>query len=122
MFVSTRRFETLASIRYCIICSAAGTKDAIQTRCWTTRRTWSRRRRIVAKADRERVRYSPSSDGAHEGIPVGDHREVDGVQARHRGRENLAAIEERKPLPKVIQGVRFQNGIEVIEMPAHHAA
>ena len=25
-------------------------------------------------------------------------------------------------LPKVIQGVRFQNGIEVIEMPAHHAA
>jgi transposase-like protein len=25
-------------------------------------------------------------------------------------------------LPKVVQGVRFQNGIEVIEMPAHHAA
>jgi hypothetical protein len=24
-------------------------------------------------------------------------------------------------LPKVVQGVRFQNGIEVIEMPAHHA-
>lgn len=25
-------------------------------------------------------------------------------------------------LPKVVQGVSFQNGIEVIEMPAHHAA
>ena len=25
-------------------------------------------------------------------------------------------------LPKVVQGIRFQNGIEVIEMPAHHAA
>jgi putative transposase len=25
-------------------------------------------------------------------------------------------------LPKVVEGVRFKNGIEVIEMPAHHAA
>jgi hypothetical protein len=25
-------------------------------------------------------------------------------------------------LPKVVQGVKFQNGIEVTEMPAHHAA
>ena len=25
-------------------------------------------------------------------------------------------------LPKVVQGIKFQNGIEVIEMPAHHAA
>jgi len=25
-------------------------------------------------------------------------------------------------LPKVVQGVKFKNGIEVIEMPAHHAA
>jgi len=25
-------------------------------------------------------------------------------------------------LPKVVQGVTFQNGIEVVEMPAHHAA
>jgi putative transposase len=24
-------------------------------------------------------------------------------------------------LPKLVQGVRFQNGIEVIEMSAHHA-
>jgi len=25
-------------------------------------------------------------------------------------------------LPKVVRGVRFQNGIEVVDMPAHHAA
>ena len=25
-------------------------------------------------------------------------------------------------LPKVVQGIKFQNGIEVIKMPAHHAA
>jgi hypothetical protein len=25
-------------------------------------------------------------------------------------------------LPKVVQGVKFQNGIEVTEMTAHHAA
>jgi putative transposase len=25
-------------------------------------------------------------------------------------------------LPKVVQGVRFQNGVEVIEMPTNHAA
>ena len=48
------------------------------------------------KPDRERVRYSPSSDGADEGIPVGDDRQIDGIQARHRGRKDLAAIEGRK--------------------------
>jgi hypothetical protein len=25
-------------------------------------------------------------------------------------------------LPKVVQGVKFHNGVEVIEMPANHAA
>jgi len=25
-------------------------------------------------------------------------------------------------LPKVVQGVKFQNGVEVIAMPANHAA
>jgi hypothetical protein len=59
---------------------------------------------------------------ADEGIPVGDDREVDGVQARHRDRENLAAIEGENQLPKVVQRVRIQNGIDVVGMPAHHAA
>jgi hypothetical protein len=25
-------------------------------------------------------------------------------------------------LPKVIAGIKFQNGIEVVKMPSHHAA
>ena len=25
-------------------------------------------------------------------------------------------------LPKIVQGVKFKNGIEIAEMPAHHAA
>jgi hypothetical protein len=50
------------------------------------------------KPDRERVRDSSSSHAAHEGIAVGDDCQVDGVQTRHRGRENLAAIERRKPV------------------------
>lgn len=45
-----------------------------------------------------------------------------GVQDRHRGGKNLATIEGRNQLPKLVQGVRFQNGIEVIGMPTHHAA
>jgi hypothetical protein len=35
---------------------------------------------------------------------------------------NLAAIEGRKPVAKGRQGIKFQNGIEVVEMPAHYAA
>jgi hypothetical protein len=41
-------------------------------------------------------------------------------------RGNAAAKTRRlkgeNQLPKVVQGVKFQNGIEVIKMPAHHAA
>src|SRR5437762_3438711 len=31
-------------------------------------------------------------------------------------------LKGQNQLPKVVQGVKFQNGIEVITMPAHHAA
>jgi hypothetical protein len=36
-------------------------------------------------------------------------------------RENMPAIEGRKPAPKGHWGIKFQNGIEV-KMPAHHPA
>jgi hypothetical protein len=32
--------------------------------------------------------------------------------------ENVATIEGENQFPKVVQGVKFQNGIEVIKMPA----
>jgi hypothetical protein len=31
-------------------------------------------------------------------------------------------LKEENQLPKVVRGVKFQNGVEVIEMPADHAA
>jgi putative transposase len=41
----------------------------------------------------------------------------------HRSNHPPAArLKGENQLPKVVQGVRFQNGIEVIEMSAHHAA
>src|ERR1700760_5012006 len=48
------------------------------------------------KPDRKRVRHRASSNGAYQGISVGDNRQTHGVQARHRGCKNLAAIEGRK--------------------------
>jgi hypothetical protein len=31
-------------------------------------------------------------------------------------------LQGQNQLPKVVEGVRFQDGIEVIEVPANHAA
>jgi hypothetical protein len=53
---------------------------------------------------------------------VGEDGQTHGVQTCQRCRENMAAIEGENQLPKVVQGVKFKNGIEVTEMPAHHAA
>ena len=50
------------------------------------------------KPDRERVRDGASSNCPDQGSPVDQDRQAHGVQARHRGRENLAAIEGRKPV------------------------
>jgi hypothetical protein len=38
------------------------------------------------------------------------------------GRNTWRRLMDENQLSKVVQGVRFQNGIEIIEMPAHHAA
>ena len=48
--------------------------------------------------DRERVRHGASSNRADEGIAVGKDRQADGLQTRHRRRENMATIEGRKPV------------------------
>lgn len=40
----------------------------------------------------------------------------------HRRIKDPAAAEDTNLLPKIIGGVRFQDGIEVIEVPAIHAA
>jgi putative transposase len=44
------------------------------------------------KPDRERVCDSSAPNRADQGISVGNHRQAHGVQAGHRGGENLATI------------------------------
>ena len=41
---------------------------------------------------------------------------------RLRPQKTWWRLMDENQLSKVVQGVRFQNGIEIIEMPAHHAA
>ena len=40
----------------------------------------------------------------------------------HAAAKTWRRLNGENQLPKVVQGVKFQNGIEVIEMPVHHAA
>jgi hypothetical protein len=37
-------------------------------------------------------------------------------------RDAWARLKGENQLPKVVRGVKFQNGVEVIETPAHNAA
>ena len=48
--------------------------------------------------DRERVRHGASSNRADKRIAVAQDRQAHGVQARLRGRKNMAAPEGRKPV------------------------
>jgi putative transposase len=74
------------------------------------------------KPDRERVRDGASSHREDKGSPFGEDRQAHGLQTCQRHCENMATIKGRKLVAQVVQGVKFQNGIEVIKMPAHHAA
>ena len=40
----------------------------------------------------------------------------------HAAAKTWRRLKGENQLPKVVQGVKFQNGIEVIKMSAHHAA
>jgi hypothetical protein len=72
--------------------------------------------------DRERVRHRTSSNRADQGSALTEDCKAHGLPARHRRRQIVAVMKGENQLPKVVQGVKFQNGIEVTEMPAHHAA
>jgi len=71
---------------------------------------------------RKRVRDRAAQNRADERITVVNDSKADGVQAGRRRIKNLAAAQSTNQLPKVIAGVRFNDGIEVIHMPANHAA
>ena len=73
------------------------------------------------QSHRKRVCDGPAQDGTHERLVVANHRQADGLQAALRGIKDLAASQRHK---SVAEGhrVSFENGIEVIQVPANHAA
>lgn len=72
--------------------------------------------------DRERVSHRASSDRADERIVVAKNSQAHGLQARLRGGKDLAAIEGRKSVAQDRARRQIPNGVDVIEMPANHAA
>ena len=54
--------------------------------------------------------------------PCRDDRQADGVQAVTPAAKTWRRLKGENQLPKVIRGVRFQDGVEVIETPAQRAA
>jgi transposase-like protein len=78
----------------------------------------------TSKLDRERIRDSASSNYA---VRMKGPLSAIGAKLMMFKPVNAAAktwrrVKGENQLPKVVQGVKFKNGIEVTEMPAHHAA
>jgi hypothetical protein len=67
-------------------------------------------------------RGGAASNGADERSPLGEDRQAHGLQMVNAAAKIWRRLKGENQLPKVVQGVKFQNGIEVIKMPAHHAA
>jgi hypothetical protein len=67
-------------------------------------------------------RAGAASDGSDKGTAVAADRQADGIQAHRRILENLASIERHKLIAKLLAGVRFADGIEVIPTQQTHTA
>jgi hypothetical protein len=71
---------------------------------------------VLGAQDRQRLEQShPLGADQHE---EGSARDLLGAAASKTWRR----LKGTNQLPKVIAGVRFENGIEVIQVPANHAA
>ena len=71
---------------------------------------------------RKRVCDSSAQNGAHKRFVVIHNRKTDGIKLIIAASKTWRRLQGENQLPKVIGGVRFQDGIEVIEVPANHAA
>jgi hypothetical protein len=84
------------------------------------------RRALGSLADdeshRKRVRDGPAQDGAHERLVIANHAKLMVFKVLNAASKTWRRLKRTNQLPKVIGGVRFQDGIEVIEVPANHAA
>ena|SRR6516162_2343882 len=111
------------------------TVRATTTRCWPSTTflpsigiTCAPRMRSIsdffmAERHRERVRHRAAPDGAHQGFIVADHRQADLVfKLVIAASKTWRRLKGTNQLPKIIAGVRFNDGIEVIQVPANHAA
>ena len=67
----------------------------------------------ILEPDRERVRDSEASHRPHEGRAAAGHRASHGVQTRDGRVQDLATI-ARNQLPKVVNGIKFKDGIEAV--------
>ena len=71
---------------------------------------------------REHVRDRAPSNRALQGMPLEQDRARHDLQARRGRREKLASPRGHNQLPKVILGVKFTDGIEVVRSQAQAAA
>ena len=74
------------------------------------------------KPDRERICHRPSSNDPIEGLPLQQDRARHDLQARASRREELAPSQRLYLLPKVILGVKFNDGIEIVRSQSQTAA
>ena len=74
------------------------------------------------KPDRERVRDGASSNRADEGALSVKTAKLMVFKLVNAAAKTWRRLKGENQLPKVVQGVKFRNGIEVIKMSAHHAA
>ena len=72
--------------------------------------------------DRERVRHGPAPDRAHQGRAVADTARLMVFKLVMAAAKTWRRLKGENQLPKVIEGVTFRDGIEVITTPAHSAA
>ena len=74
------------------------------------------------KPDRERVRHGAASNREDQGALSAKTAKLMVFKLVNAAAKTWRRLKGENQLPKVVQGVKFKNGIEVIKMPAHHAA
>jgi hypothetical protein len=71
---------------------------------------------------RQRLKARVTEHGEDKGSPVAEDRQGQVLELVNAAAKTWRRLKDENQLPKFLQGVKFQNGIEVIKMLAHHAA
>ena len=78
---------------------------------------WGRRHALVIV-----VGYRPPPHCAHQGLLVSRDNSGHGLQADHHRQQDLLRLMGNRQLPKVIEGVRFKDGMQIDETKTRAAA